>query len=70
MLAGEGGSLSGAKYAQYAIQDVFDGDADMKDVDTILSVLGYFNDTAAGIATLSHAGYDFAQVLENAFGEE
>lgn len=70
MLAGEGGSLSGAEYAKQSIKDVFDGKADMKDVDTILSVMGYFNDTAGGIATLSHAGYDFAKVLENAFGEE
>jgi hypothetical protein len=70
MIAGEGGSLSGAQYAKQSIKDVFDGKADMKDVDTVLSVLGYFNDTAGGIATLSHAGYDFAQVLENAFGEE
>lgn len=70
MLMGEGGQLSGAKYAQYAVEDLFDGDADMKDIDTILSVMGYFNDTAAGIAALSHAGYDFAQVLDNAFGEE
>ena len=70
MLAGEGGSLSGAEYAKQSIKDVFDGKADMKDVDTILSVMGYFNDTAGGIATLSHAGYDFAKVLENAFGDE
>ena len=70
MLAGEGGSLSGAEYTKYAIKDVFDGDADMKDVDTILSAMGYFNDTAGGIATLSHAGYDFAKLLENAFSEK
>jgi hypothetical protein len=70
MLAGEGGSLSGAQYTQQSIKDVFDGKADMKDVDTILSAMGYFNDTAGGIATLSHAGYDFAKLLENAFGED
>jgi hypothetical protein len=70
MLAGEGGSISGAQYATQSVKDVFTGKMDMKDVDTILSFFGYFNDTIAGIATLSHAGYDFAQVLDNAFGEE
>lgn len=70
MIAGEGGSLSGAQYTKQSIKDVFDGKADMKDVDTILSAMGYFNDTAGGIATLSHAGYDFAQLLDNAFGED
>jgi|UniRef100_UPI0037CBA421 hypothetical protein len=45
----------------------FEGDtvSILKDLDTALSVLGMFNDTAAGVAALSHLGLDAAKVLEN-----
>jgi len=39
----------------------------MRDVDTLLSVAGMFNDTAAGVSSLSHLALDAAKVLENLF---
>lgn len=42
-----------------------DGEIDMRDVDTILSAAGLFNDTAAGLAQLSHLGLDAAKVVQS-----
>lgn len=64
-LSGDSGMLSGAIWAWSALKDIVSGEGDMRDVDTLLSTMGYFNDTAAGIASLSHAGLDFAKVLKN-----
>lgn len=65
-----GNSLSSFKWTPAAIEDLMEGDNEttvdtMRDIDTILSAAGYFNDTAAGVASLSHAGLDFARLLEH-----
>lgn len=64
-LMGDQGMLSGVAWAWPALKDVASGEADMRDVDTLLSTLGLFNDTAAAVASLSHAGLDAAKVIEN-----
>jgi len=64
-LLGDQGMLSGVQWAWPAVKDIASGEGDMRDVDTLLSVLGLFNDTAAGISSLSHAGLDAAKVVEN-----
>ena len=63
-LMNDGNMLSGASRLKSVD---FKGDPIdiMRDVDTALSVLGMFNDTAAGVSALSHAGLDAAKVLEN-----
>ena len=63
-LMNDGNMLSGASHLKNVD---FKGDATdiMRGVDTALSVLGMFNDTAASVAALSHAGLDAAKVLEN-----
>jgi hypothetical protein len=69
-LMGDQGMLSGVAWAWPALKDIASGEGDMRDVDTLLSTLGLFNDTAAGIASLSHAGLDAAKVLENLASEK
>lgn len=64
-LMGDQGMLSGVSWVWPAIKDVASGEVDMRDVDTILSTLGLFNDTAAAVSSLAHAGLDAAKVLEN-----
>lgn len=64
-LMGDQGMLSGVAWAWPALKDVASGEADMRDVDTLLSTLGLFNDTAAAVASLSHAGLDAAKVIQN-----
>ncbi len=69
-LMGDQGMLSGVAWAWPALKDIASGEGDMRDVDTLLSTMGLFNDTAAGIASLSHAGLDAAKVLENLASEK
>jgi hypothetical protein len=69
-LMGNQGMLSGVAWAWPALKDIASGEGDMRDVDTLLSTMGLFNDTAAGIASLSHAGLDAAKVLENLASEK
>jgi hypothetical protein len=67
-LMNDGNMLSGAS----RIKSVdFKGDPIdiMRDLDTLLSVLGMFNDTASSTAALSHIGLDAAKVLENLAGK-
>jgi hypothetical protein len=68
------GPLSSLQWTGAAVDRLAEGDYDsptdlMRDIDTILSAAGHFNDNAAGIAALSHLGLDFAKLLENT-GEE
>jgi hypothetical protein len=65
------GPLDSMKWTGSAVERLWEWDYDsptdiMRDMDTILSAAGYFNDNAAGIAALSHLGVDFAKLLENA----
>jgi hypothetical protein len=58
------------KWTGKATERLLDGDYDsptdaLRDIDTLLSAAGYFNDNVAGIAALSHLGVDFAKLLEN-----
>jgi hypothetical protein len=64
-LMGNQGMLSGVAWAWPALKDIASGEGDMRDVDTLLSAAGLFNDTAAGVAALSHAGLDAAKLLNN-----
>ena len=64
-LMGDQGMLSGVAWAWPALKDIASGEGDMRDVDTLLSTLGLFNDTAAAAASLSHAGLDAAKVIQN-----
>jgi hypothetical protein len=63
-LMNDGNMLSGVSRLKHVD---FSGDPIdiMRDVDTVLSAMGMFNDTAAGVSSLSHAGLDAAKVLEN-----
>ena len=67
-MMGDGGMLSGFPRAKNAMERFGDWDDPlqmMRDIDTLLSAAGLFNDTAAGIASLSHAGLDAAKLLSN-----
>jgi len=68
-LMGEPGMFSSTAWAQAALDDLLKGEADLRDINTLLGTLGLFNDTAAGVAALSNAGYDFAKIIEAAFSE-
>lgn len=68
-LMGNGGMLSGFVWSKAAATNILEGEGDLRDVDTLLSAAGYFNDTAAGVAALSHAGLDFAKLLSNLAGD-
>ena len=69
-IMGNPGQLSSIAWSKSALEDVFTGEADMRDVETLLSVAGYFNDNLAGISSLSHLGFDFAKVITAATEEE
>ena len=69
-IMGNPGQLSSIAWSKAALEDVFTGDANMQDVETLLSVLGYFNDNLAGISSLSHLGFDFAKIINAATAEE
>ena len=69
-LMGEKGMLSGAVWAWPAVKDLASGEGDMRDVNTVLGALGYFNDTAAGVAAMSNAGLDAAKLLTNSISDE
>jgi hypothetical protein len=76
-LTGDSGLFSGfgwsasavKKITEKAMEDKLD-EVTARDIENALSAAGYFNDTAAGVSGASHAVFDFAKVLENAFGEE
>ena len=68
-LMGEPGMFSSVKWADEAASDLLKGEADLRDINTLLGTLGLFNDTAAGIAALSNAGYDVAKIIEAAFAD-
>jgi hypothetical protein len=70
-LSGNSAPLSSLQWTPAAFKRLAEADYDsatdvMRDVDTILSAAGHFNDNAAGIAALSHLGLDFAKLLEHA----
>jgi hypothetical protein len=69
-LMGNQGMLSGVAWAWPALKDIASGEGDMRDVDTLLSAAGLFNDTAAGVAALSHVGLDAAKLLTNLASEK
>lgn len=69
-LSGDPGLISGVKWATPALKHVAEGKGTMRDVEALLNAAGYFNDTAAGVAALSHLGFDFARVLENLAGQK
>lgn len=69
-LMGESGMLTTPRGAAAALDDLMQGKGDMKDVETLMSAAGYFNDTAAGVASLSHLGFDFARLLSNLADED
>jgi hypothetical protein len=69
-LMGNQGMLSGVAWAWPALKDIASGEGDMRDVDTLLSAAGLFNDTAAGVASLSHVGLDAAKLLTNLASEK
>jgi len=69
-LMGESGIFSGLSWSKAAFnrlaEDDYESETDrLRDIDTLISAAGYFNDTAAGIAALSHVGLDLAKLLEN-----
>lgn len=76
-LMGDPGLFSGFKWsagavekiATKAMEDNLD-EVTMRDMENALSAAGYFNDTAAGIAGLSHLGFDFAKILQTLAEEE
>lgn len=71
-MMGDGGMLSGFPRAKSAIARFGDWDDPlqmMRDIDTLLSAAGLFNDTAAGIASLSHVGLDAAKLIQNLASE-
>ena len=68
-LMGEPGMFSSTAWAQASLDDLLKGEADMRDINTLLGTVGLFNDTAAGVAALSNAGYDFAKIIEAAFSD-
>ena len=49
----EPGMFSSTAWAQAALDDLLKGEADLRDINTLLGTLGLFNDTAAGIAAMS-----------------
>lgn len=65
LMSGDAGMLSSLKWTPAALKDIWEGEADMKDIDTVISAMGLFFEPAAGIATLSHAGLDAAKLIEN-----
>lgn len=69
-LSGDPGLISGVKWATPALKHVAEGKGTMRDVEALMNAAGYFNDTAAGVAALSHLGFDFARVLENLAGQK
>ncbi len=69
-IMGNPGQLSSIAWSKPALEDIFTGEADMRDVETLFSVAGYFNDNLAGIAALSNLGFDFAKVITAATEEE
>lgn len=68
-LMGEPGMFSSTAWAQASLDDLLKGEADMRDINTLLGTVGLFNDTAAGVAAMSNAGYDFAKIIEAAFSD-
>lgn len=68
-IMGEPGMFSSTAWAQASVVDFMEGDWDLRDVNTLLGTLGLFNDTAAGVAAMSNAGYDFAKIIEAAFSD-
>jgi hypothetical protein len=68
-IMGEPGMFSSTAWAQASLDDLLKGEADLRDINTLLGTLGLFNDTAAGVAAMSNAGYDFAKIIEAAFSE-
>lgn len=70
LFSGLAWSMGGVKkIATKAMEDDLD-EVTMRDVENALSAAGYFNDTAAGIAGLSHAGFDFAKILQSLVNED
>jgi len=69
-IMGNPGQLSSIAWSKAALEDVLTGDADMQDVQTLLSVSGYFNDNLAGIGALGNLGFDFAKIIKAATEEE
>lgn len=76
-LMGDPGLFSGFKWSAGAVEKIatkaMEDDLDevtMRDMENALSAAGYFNDTAAGIAGLSHLGFDFAKILQALAEEE
>lgn len=70
-LMGDPGLFSGFAWSMGGVKKIatkaMDDDLDevtMRDIENALSAAGYFNDTAAGIAGLSHLGFDFAKILQ------
>jgi len=69
LFSGLAWSMGGVKkIATKAMEDDLD-EVTMRDIENALSAAGYFNDTAAGVAGLSHLGFDFAKILQ-ALAEE
>jgi GNAT superfamily N-acetyltransferase len=69
-LTGNPGPFSSIRWTPSAMSNLLEGDYDsptdaMRDIETLLSAAGHFNDTAAGVAALSHLGVDFAKLLEH-----
>jgi hypothetical protein len=69
-IMGNPGQLSSIAWSKAALEDVLTGDADMQDVQTLLSVSGYFNDNLAGIGALGNLGFDFAKIIKAATEED
>lgn len=76
-LMGDPGLFSGFAWSMGGVKKIatkaMDDDLDevtMRDMENALSAAGYFNDTAAGIAGLSHLGFDFAKILQSLTEEE
>jgi hypothetical protein len=76
-LMGDPGLFSGFKWSAGAVEKIatkaMEDDLDevtMRDMENALSAAGYFNDTAAGIAGISHLGFDFAKILQTLAEEE
>lgn len=67
LLMGDGNMFQSVQWTGNAAEALLKGEGDLRDVNTVLSTLGLFNDTAAGVAALSNAGLDFAKLVENLF---
>ena len=78
-LMGEGDMLSGFHRSGAAVKrishlaalewDYEDANEVMRDVDTILSAAGLFNEDVAGLSTLSHIAKDAVSLFSNAIGD-